>query len=104
MMRQVFARYDLQTRHLIRLWMRSWKARGWRPRIYFGNSVPADFREGKDTEAPCNLINYSWSPRRPCTVAWDFSSPPAQNHEADVVIFPQHATEAQILNCGRSLC
>lgn len=102
----VFAFYDPDSPHpLTRLWIKSWAARGWTPRLILPSEREGGLSDrqianhrGKGTLSTLNAINFSRKPRteRPRKTDWP-------DADGDVVIFPTGATEETVLHCGRDL-
>ena len=87
----IIAKYSEADLPIARLWLRSWKAHGWKTGISFSKGV--SFR----------LINFGL-PRRgapPKLKSKAFGAPGWET--APLVRFPSGVTEEQILNCGRSI-
>jgi len=86
----VIARYCEADLPLARIWLRSWKARGWKTGIRF------------DTGISFRIINFSHRLR-------DRGRPKAKKYgtrgwlNAPLVKFPPGTTEADVINCGRPL-
>lgn len=88
---KVLARFKEADLPLARLWLRSWKARGWRTGVSFTEGI--SFR----------VINFGL-PRRGFTGKFktkNYGSPGWET--APLVKFPATATEAQVLACGRTV-
>jgi len=96
---KIYTRFDENRPGVIRLWVRSWSARGWTPRLLIGDEVAPGL------EIPCDWINFSSrNPRstpKARDIAWEFFREPGWQIQP-VVSFPG-ATEEEILACGRSL-
>ena len=80
---------------MLRVWVRSWKNRGWTPRLIFKGSV----KPGRSLKLTPYVINFSHrrGPRRIVShgnKGW---------REAALVLFPVGTTEDFILDCGRPL-
>lgn len=106
---------------LIRLWCKSWEARGWTPRILtvrnaqkhprFKQAHPDDYcylafelvRGKSKMLVPSYEINFGYTPRDWNTRSRNISFFPSQGwEEASCVLFENCAPEV-ILNCGRKI-
>jgi hypothetical protein len=87
----ILARYCERELPLARIWLRSWRARGWTTGVRFGAGI--SFR----------VINFSL-PRRGAPEKLSTKRFGARGWEkAPLVKFPPGATEETVLNCGRAL-
>lgn len=107
---RILAVYRAVDAGLIRLWERSWRARGWTPGLLSPKEVEScSARAAAATRRAslvCNArtINFSYRvPRaRPVRIKYKkFGTAGWQS--ADVVQFPAGMTEADILQCGRRI-
>jgi hypothetical protein len=107
---QVFAFYDPADPHpLTRLWIKSWAARGWVPRLILPSDTErltlrqAANRLGGGLLVTAATINFSRGPRKK-----HFKTTKAPDVTGDVVIFERgplgiEKTEEDVLHCGRTL-
>lgn len=90
--KKVLARYREADLPLARLWLRSWKARGWRTGISFTQGI--SFR----------TINFGLPRRGSDPGKFKTKRFGARGWEtAPLVCFPDSATEEQVLACGRRI-
>jgi hypothetical protein len=101
----VFAYFDPADPHpLTRLWVKSWAARGWIPRLILPSEINtgltlrqvANRRGGGLVTTPAD-INYARTPRTQHPRKSRFP-----DVSGDTVIFPE-GTEDEVLHCGRPL-
>lgn len=103
----VFAFFDPDSPHpLTRLWVKSWSARGWIPRLILPSEREAGCTDrvianhrGGGLVTSLNAINFSRKPRTKSPTKGRY---PAQL-QRDVVLFPDDSTEDTVLHCGRPL-
>lgn len=80
---------------MLRVWVRSWKNRGWTPRLVFNGAT----KHGRSLKVTPYVINFSHR-KGSCRIVqhgkqgWK---------EADLVRFPDGTTEDFVLNCGREI-
>jgi hypothetical protein len=80
---------------MLRVWVRSWKNRGWTPRLIFNGTA----KQGRSLKLSPYVINFSYKrgPRRIVDhgkSGW---------REASLVRFPAGTPEDFVLSCGRPL-
>lgn len=113
-MANVFAFYDPADPHpLTRLWLRSWAARGWTPRLVLPSETGAGLsirqvanRRGGGLVVNMGEMNFSRKPRTRRPSKREHGSPGWD--AASTVVFPRgplgiERTEEEVLHCGRSL-
>lgn len=106
---RVFAVYSGSKAALVRVWAKSWEARGWVPQLLserevrqHGNPRRASVARGGGHLTDLCWINFSLTPRRRAQrTVKKFSRPGWES--ADLVRFPATATEQQVRECGRAL-
>lgn len=114
MTNSVFAFYDPRSPHpLTRLWVKSWAARGWIPRLILPSETEAGLtprqvanRRGGGLLVTMGEINFSRKPRTRYPVKRTFGDPGWE--KADTVLFSRgplglEREEEEILHCGRPL-
>lgn len=93
---KVFTDYSEDSAHMLRVWVRSWKNRGWTPRLVFSDSV----KHGRSLKLTPFVINFSHRPGGKRRISdygkrgWLLSP---------LVRFPAGSTEDTVLDCGRPL-
>jgi hypothetical protein len=103
----VYAFFDPDSPHpLTRLWIKSWAARGWAPKLILPSETEAGLtlrqvanRRGGGPVVTMDRINFSWRPR----ARKQPSSTLFPSTRGDVIVFPKGATEDDVLHCGREL-
>jgi hypothetical protein len=88
--KKIIATYREADLGLARLWIRSWKARGWKPGIRLARGYES-----------LRLINFGQRPGHPVFKIKRFGAKGWKT--APLVRFPANATEDDVLNCGRAL-
>jgi hypothetical protein len=104
---KVFAAFSLPKAGLVRVWMQSWEARGWQPRLVSEREVReyvtvrrAIKARGGGHLTDLRVINFSCTPRgRAHRKLSKFGRPGWEL--ADLVGFPEDSTEQSIRDCGR---
>jgi len=103
----VFAFYSPDDPHpLTRLWVKSWAARGWIPRLILPSETGTGLtyrqvanRRGGGPVVSINEINFARKPRTEHPTKGEFPD----GLQKDVVIFPVGSSEDTVLHCGRPL-
>ena len=94
----VIGKYCEKDLPVARIWLRSWKNRGWKTRIGFGNVDTSlriiNFSMRPPKGAPRGVYPVKFKAKRYGARGW-------QN--AELVKFPPGSTEETILNCGREI-
>jgi hypothetical protein len=106
---KLFAEYSERKVGLVRVWMKSWTARGWEPQLLSrkevleaGNPQKAARARGGGAVGDASVINYGYRARKGAAPrVKQFGKPGWES--ADLVRFPAGATESQVLECGRCL-
>lgn len=110
----MFAFFDPDAPHpLLRLWIKTWSARGWTPRLILPSETETGLslrqaanRRGGGVVTTAGEINFSRKPRTKHPTKRNFGDPGWQ--KADTVVFARgplgiEPTEEEILHCGRAL-
>ena len=105
-MGRVFAVYDSNKLDLIRVWTRSWEARGWEPRLLTPrevklHSIDKLIREkGGGFLYELSVVNFSWdcgtSPAPRCIARYG-----KRGWESAKLV--KFESEQQVLDCGRAI-
>jgi hypothetical protein len=99
---KVFADYEESEAPLLRVWVRSWTARGWEPRLlsYPPTRFHPQMKPGTFLKVLPRVINFSFRPSRkglPRVIGYGKRG----WKTAALVRFPAGTTEDQVLTCGR---
>ena len=107
---QVFAPFDESKVGILRLWVDSWAARGWSPRLLSPNEIrdaggsakkAVARRAGNALLLDLGVINFSHN----CSSRLRVVAAGRRGWKAATLVrFPAGATPDDILNCGRKLC
>jgi len=97
---KVFALYVPELSGLVRVWVRSWKKRGWSPRLVthrdlkkYGSFLKAVKAKGGKATTELTVINFSLRPPH--------KTPNSLSANKKSLVYFE--SEEAVLNCGRSL-